>query len=211
MAPSATPTSALLLTWETSVPEHEARALYRVYHKAFAPLSTLSAVRQLLREDEFLEEMSDPRIEKLVARLDGEPVGLTIMTSALHAIPWISPEFYAGRYPDHYARGALYYVAFTLADADHRGAGSYVAMLDVLLQRLTDERAVCVYDICTHNNVQMHFADHLRSRANRWAVAEEQVLDTQVFYAGVFHEPRDRRTHHAAVAPPATRGPGHPD
>ena len=188
----------LELTWETTLVPREADELFRLYHRAFAPLATLSAVRQLLREDEFHEEMADPRIEKLVARVDGAAVGLAIITPDLEAIPWISPEFFAARYPEHHARRALYYIAFTLADPEHRAATTYVAMLDVLLQRLTDERAICIYDICTHNNVQMRFADHLRARANRWAFAEEQVLDTQTFYAGLFHSPRDRRTPYAA-------------
>lgn len=183
----------LELTWERSLPLEEAERLYELYLAAFEPLKTLSAVRQVLYRHEFLDEMADPRIEKLVARdtsIGGRAVGLSIMTSVLEAVPWISPEFLAAKFPEQARRGTLYYIAFTLADPAVRASAVYVAMLDVLLRRLTDERAVCVYDICAHNNVSMRFAEHLRMRANKWAVAEEQVLDTQTFYGGLFHEPR---------------------
>jgi hypothetical protein len=179
------------IAWERHIPGPEAERLYELYHGAFAPMATLSAVRQVLRRDEFLAEMADPRMEKLVARdTAGEAVGITIITADLGAVPWISPEFFAARYPAHAARGAIYYIAFSLAHRDVRGSHAYVAMLDALLLRLTQERAVCVYDICAHNNVTMRYADNLRRRANRYAVAVETVMDTQTFYSGEFVRPR---------------------
>jgi hypothetical protein len=176
------------VTWERTVSPEDAARFYDLYLAAFSPLATLSAVRQILRRDEFDEEMADDRVEKLVARDDhGVAVGMTIMTSTLSAIPWISPEFYAARYPDHAARGAIYYVAFTLAHPTVRGTGAYITMLDTLIERLAAERAVCVYDICAYNNLAINFADHLSKRALRSAEITVEVLDVQTFYGAEFH------------------------
>jgi hypothetical protein len=185
------PRQAVTIGWERNIPLVEAERLYALYLTAFAPMATLSAVRQVLRREEFLEEMHDERIEKLVARDEGgDAVGITIITAELGAVPWISPEFFAARHPEHAARRAIYYIAFMLTHPDVRGSHAYVAMLDALLLRLTEERAVCVYDICAHNNLTMRFADNLRRRANRYALAVETVLDTQTFYSGEFVRPR---------------------
>ncbi len=179
------------VTWEKTISSADAAVFYDLYHAAFSPLATLSAVRQVLRRDEFDEEMADERVEKLVAwDDDGVAVGLTILTGTLSAMPWISPEFYAARYPEHAARGAIYYVAFTLAHPTMRGTGAYVTMLDTLIERLTAERAVCVYDICAYNNDSIHFADHLQKRALRTAELTVEVLDVQTFYGAEFHGTR---------------------
>ena len=60
--------------------------------------------------------MEDQRIDKYVAwEGDGEPIGIITVTRHLDAVPWISPEYYADRYPEQWARNAVYYLGFTLA------------------------------------------------------------------------------------------------
>jgi hypothetical protein len=39
-----------------------AEHLWKLYERAFAPLETLTAMRQTLHRDEFLDQMRDPRI-----------------------------------------------------------------------------------------------------------------------------------------------------
>lgn len=182
---------ALGLSWERDLQLAEAEGLYELYHAAFAPMAVRSAVRQLLRRDEFLETMTDPRIEKLVARTEeGTALGLVILTAHLDSFPWISPEFFAAHYPEHTARNAVYYVAFSLTHPHARRLGIHVAMLDALTERFTEERAVCVYDVCAHNNLTIRWAERLRDHVSSSVEGIWSVLDTQTFYGFSFIEPR---------------------
>jgi len=42
------------------------------------------------------------------------PIALATMTSHLETVPWISPEYFSVRYPEHAAQRAIYYLGFTL-------------------------------------------------------------------------------------------------
>jgi len=114
------------ITIERSLDPGAVDAFYRLYRAAFAPLRTNAAARHLLSAEEFAAEMADKRIEKYVAWAgNGEPVGLATLTADLSAVPWISPEYYGARYPDHLARGALFYLGYTLVRPDHEQRGVF--------------------------------------------------------------------------------------
>lgn len=81
-----------------------------IYDEAFRKLRALAPCRQHLHEDEFVEKMVDERVLKFVLWDDtGAPVGMALVATDLRTVPWISPEFYAARLPEHYERGTLYY------------------------------------------------------------------------------------------------------
>ena len=79
------------------------------------------------------------------------------MTNDLEAVTWVSPDFFAARYPEHAARGAIYYLGMALV-APQRGQ---FRLLERVVRQLA---AACVaghgvlaYDVCAFNDSTVSF------------------------------------------------------
>ena len=167
----------------TELDEPTARMFWELYLGAFGPLRTRAAARQVLTEQEFFQEMVDPRVWKYVVHdVTGQPVGLTTLTKHLETVPWISPEYYEARYPDHFARQAVFYLGFTLVAKGARHLSSFATMLQAVAQRVTEDRGVCGYDICAFNNEAMRFDENIEAMLNRSAHVPVERLDSQTYY-----------------------------
>lgn len=163
--------------------EPTARVFWELYVVAFGPLRTRAAARQVLHEDEFFAEMVDPRVWKYVVHdPTGEAVGLTTLTKHLETVPWISPEYYQARYPQHFARQAVYYLGFTLVAKGARHLSSFSTMLDAVADRVAADRGVCGYDICAFNNEAMRFDVNIEAMLNRKRRVPVERLDSQTYY-----------------------------
>ncbi|MFP3712392.1 hypothetical protein [Puerhibacterium sp. TATVAM-FAB25] len=175
------------VTFETAVSGDVAEGFWKLYLEAFEPLRTRAAARHVLHRDEFDAEMADPRVLKLLARDEhGEPVGLTTLATDLDAVPWVSPEFFAARYPEHAARKAIWYVGFTLAHPGRRATRTFMDMLDVLIAYLGEHQVVCAYDVSRFNDDSLRFADNLRRRAEITQNITAETVDQQTYYATTF-------------------------
>ncbi|MBL0887720.1 hypothetical protein HGK34_15780 [Myceligenerans sp. I2] len=162
--------------------------MWELYLDAFEPLRTRAAARHVLRREEFDQEMADRRVTKLVARdRDGEPVGLTTLATDLTAVPWVSPEFFTARYPEHAARGAVWYIGFTLSHPSRRSTRTFMDMIDALVAHLTENQVVCAYDVSRFNDESRHFADNLRRHLERTEDVTVETVDQQTYYATTFH------------------------
>jgi len=173
------------LTVERAIDSADVEAFYAMYAAAFAPMRSRAAARHMLTETEFAEEMADKRIEKYVVWADdGEPLALTTFTDDLTAVAWISPAFYADRYPEQTARNAVYYLGYTLVRPDRPAHRAARLMLDEIVRRLTEERAVCVFDVATYNDRRAvgRFAALLRRQRG----ATLEAVDTQTYYGITF-------------------------
>ncbi len=174
---------------ETTIPDAEIERFHLLYETAFAPLRTLAVARQVLHPAEFRDELTDPRIQKHVARTDeGKPVGLTTLTRHLETVPWISPEYFATRFPQHAERNAIYYAGFTLVDPSARQGAAFHVMIESVVRILAVERAAVGWDICAYNNSRFSFADALRTAVGEQANVEIAVEDSQTYYAARFIE-----------------------
>lgn len=162
----------------------------RLYLTAFAPLRTRAAARQVLTDAEFIEEMADPRISKIVAWRDGIAVGMLTVTTELSTVPWISPEFYAARYPDAAARNAIHYFGFTLVDAAHASSGVLAALLEPLLVRIADEGGICAYDVCAFNVQTIDLPSKLVTILDRLGEHRTETVDTQSYFLTEFPRPQ---------------------
>lgn len=174
------------ITIEPAIGEAEIEVFQSLYEHAFAPLRTRAIARQVLHRNEFRDEMSDTRVDKIVARTEGTPVGLTTLTRHLETVPWISPEYFATRFPQHAARNAIYYAGFTLVTPSARHGVAFHAMISTVVQILAADRAVVGWDICSYNNSQFSFADALRNAVGEEANIEVAVEDSQTYYAARF-------------------------
>jgi hypothetical protein len=175
------------ITVESHIGQDHVELFHRLYVDAFTPVQTRAAARHMLSAAEFGEEMADRRIDKYVAWNDaGEPVAMTTLTADLGAVPWVSPEFYAFRYPAETARGALFYMGYSLVDRGRADATTFPAMMQLLVNRIAEAKGVCVFDVCTYNGDRSigRMWDRVISRG----VGEIEKLDTQTYYAASFTE-----------------------
>lgn len=181
------------VTIEQQITGDDVELFYDLYEQAFGPLRTLAVARQVLHANEFREEMRDPRILKFVSwNGDGVPLGLTTLTNHLETVPWISPEYFAAKYPEHAARGAIYYLGFTLVRDDVVKTNAFAAAVDRLITKMATENAIMCLDICSFN-VSLGFADVLERMADAIAPTTVEVLDTQTYYGARFGRPRSER------------------
>lgn len=184
---SPTGVAATLVTVETVVAADHVELFYDLYLTAFQSLRTRAVARHLLHHDEFVAEMNDPRVWKYVAwDDDGRPVGLTTLTQDLDSVPWISPDYFAHRYPRASSENRVFYLGFTLTSAGRRQYRVLAAMLAAVIERLSVARAVCGYDICAFNNDLIRFAEHLELMMHRLADVTVDTIDTQTYYSATF-------------------------
>ena len=123
-----------------------------VYRAAFTPLERLAPARQSLTDEEFLDQMAEPSVAKFVAWDErGEPMALAFMATDLHFVPWISPRYFEARFPEHFARRAIYYFGALLVSPAHQGGPWATMVLDAAATLVARNRAVAVFDCCEHN------------------------------------------------------------
>jgi hypothetical protein len=172
------------ITIESVVDSSYHEPLWALYLEAFGPLRTLAAARQVLHHEEFIDEMTDPRVIKYVAwDEEGNPEAMATLTSDLTAVPWISPEYYAARYPEHTSRQAVYYWGFALARPDRHSSFLFRQIFVKILTMLAAEKAIVAYDICRFNNHTMRFAQQLETVGRRFADVTVENLDSQSYYS----------------------------
>jgi pyruvoyl-dependent arginine decarboxylase len=179
---------------EKEVDYATAMRYYQLYCATFGDLDTVAAGRQLLSQEEFMEEMLDPRVHKYVA-WDAEDVaiGMTTLTTDLETVPWVSPTYFAHRYPEHHARGAVYYLGFTLVHPDYRGAHVFHAMIEPMARTIMANQGVVGWDMCLANDER-----GLGGSAGRLLTSLADVtiepIDRQNYYAATFRGPRETAT-----------------
>jgi hypothetical protein len=157
------------------------------YQGTFGHLRARAALRQVLYRDEFDTLMRHPGTDKYVCAQDDTVLGLAAMTNDLDAVPMISPEYFAHRWPDLYAERRIFYVEFVAARPGTAGAGAYVALIRRILERVTASRGIAVADVCAHNENE-HRMPELFGLAARRVTGEvrQQRLDSQTFWSYEF-------------------------
>ncbi|MEV0245493.1 hypothetical protein AB0H76_02765 [Nocardia sp. NPDC050712] len=152
-------------------------------------MRTKAIARHVLHPEEFRAELLDPRIQKHVTRTAlGEPVGMATLTRHLETVPWISPDYFWARYPEHAARNAIYYLGFILVAPTARQGPAFHAMIESVVQVLVADRAAVGWDICSYNNTHRSIIDRLLAVLDRQANVEVAVEDSQTYYTALFAE-----------------------
>ena len=158
-----------------------------VYRDAFAPLERLAPARQALTDEEFLEEMAAPSVLKLVGRAhDDDPCALAFLATDLTVVPWISLPYFAARYPEHYGRGAIYYVGGLLVRPDRQGAPWAHLVLEEMARLATTDRAVVAFDCCEHNVSAVRVPETFARVGRRLSSLETAELEPQRYFAYAF-------------------------
>jgi GNAT superfamily N-acetyltransferase len=125
---------------------------WRLYATSFEELRAAAVQRHVMYRAEFDDVMADERVGKYVAHADdGALVGLATLTNRLEAMPLISPEFFAARWPDHYAAGRVWYLGFIAIHPDHRGTGVFESVIEELWRPVRTSGGVAALDMCGRN------------------------------------------------------------
>jgi hypothetical protein len=129
-------------------------AAWRLYNDAFDELRATAVQRHVMYRHEFDEVMADERVMKYVG-LEGEPAimtGLATFTNDLDAMPLISPEYFARRWPDRYAERRIWYIGFFAVHPEHRGTGMFEAVIGNMWQLVLAGHGIAALDICRRND-----------------------------------------------------------
>lgn len=160
-----------------------ARRFLVLYRSAFAPLERLAPARQGLTDDEFLDQMAAGAVVKFIAwDQDGEPMAMAFMATDLTIVPWISPAYFEARFPDHFARGAVYYFGALLVSPAHQGGPWASMVLDAAVRRVKSASAVAVFDCCQHNATR-RLPELIARRARCHADLGTEELPPQRYFA----------------------------
>jgi len=171
----------------TDVPADVAEEFRVIYRSAFDPLMTKAPARQWLTDDELMHEMSDPAVLKFVARAgeDDEIVALAFMSTDLSTVPWISEPYFAHRYPDHYARNAIFYFGALLVRPERQGGPWAKYLLDHIFYYVAERRGIGAFDCCGFNVDTVALPELIVRASHRLIHLDLQLLDQQTYYAGV--------------------------
>ena len=200
---AATPAAVVRTT--TTVDAATGEALWALYGSAFAELRTRAASRHWLSRQEFELEALDARVLKHVVWRGGCPVGLCTVTTDLEAAPWVSPEFYARRYPVHAARRGIHYCNLALVHPTERGTNTFALLLAALAQGVADDDGVLAADLCGYHVDTVALQDTVTAAMQRaWGGVRQVELDRQVFLAW---EPETAATRPAVPGPRRDGGP----
>jgi GNAT superfamily N-acetyltransferase len=160
-------------------------ALWPRYEKAFAPLRTKSATRMVMHRSEFEKQLHDPRIVKYVAYHDNKAVGLATLALDLHAVEWISPDYYAQKFPERFRQGKVYYLGWLLVDPEFRRYGLWHRLLQFGAQRVIRDKAMIVYDTCQFNEASIDFTGSVNRMLAGMELGQIEPIDRQMYYAWV--------------------------
>jgi hypothetical protein len=104
------------------------------------------------------------------------------MTAHLMAVPLVSPEYFASRWPARYQAGRIYYIGFLAVHPDSHGTGVFGEMVKVMTGQVADVDGLAVIDVCAFNKDRLHLPRAINSLAATWAShVKMAVLDTQSY------------------------------
>ncbi len=172
------------ITIEHSIDVETQEAFLAIYREAFAPLEPLAAARQALTDEEFRAQMNDPGVFKFLAWDEHEQAcAMAIMAADLTKVPWISPQYFAAHFPEHFARHAIYYYQALLVRPDHQKSGTAGRMLEAVITKVAQDKAVAAIDCCRFTVEEVQFPAMVSAVASRLCHFEEWQMDSQHYYA----------------------------
>ncbi|MDP3890948.1 hypothetical protein [Nocardioides sp.] len=180
-------TDGVRVSRELEIPPERAAGLYPLYREVLGSLGSAAAARHLLTEEEFVDELADPRIDKWVAtgEADGDFLGMSTLARDLQAVPWASPDFYIERYPEQAARGAIWYLGFTMTLPGAQGAGVFATMLSAMTEAAVAEQVIVAWDMCSAN-IAGGLNGAITTQLATSAGAISAQLDTQSYFSADF-------------------------
>ncbi|HYT09774.1 MAG TPA: hypothetical protein VEL73_03855 [Mycobacteriales bacterium] len=134
-------------------------ACWRLYTEAFDRLRTAAAQRHVMLRGEFEDVLRDERVTKYVAvdpAHDRRICGLATVTNDLCAVPLVSPDFFAHRWPALYARRRIWYVGFVAIHPDYQRGTLFAEIIADIGRMVAAAGGVAAMDVCRRTDEQLH-------------------------------------------------------
>lgn len=172
------------ITIETSVDEATTETFLPIYRETFAHLVERSAAKQSLSDDEFRFFMASHDVLKFAGWDDqGELCAISLATQKLDLVPWVSPPFFARRFPEHYQREAIFYFLTILVREEKRSDPWARALIEAFGLHCGTITGICVFDCCQYNDEVIGVPAIIAGIARSFLDLDEQVIDIQRYYA----------------------------
>jgi hypothetical protein len=157
---------------------------WHLYTAAFEELRRTAVQRHVMHRSEFDEVLEDDRVEKYVATADdGTLAGLSTLTNDLDAMPLISPDYFAARWPDRYAERRIWYLGFVAIAAAHRRSGVFEAMIERMWRVVRANAGIAALDLCARNESRQLDGAITRTLTALTPDVVATRLDTQAFWS----------------------------
>jgi hypothetical protein len=98
------------------------------------------------------------------------------------AVPLVSPEYFAERWPERYRAGLIYYIGFLAVHPDSHGTGVFGDMVKTMTHEVAMVDGLAVLDVCAYNKDRLHLPRAINALAATWAShVQMSILDTQSY------------------------------
>jgi hypothetical protein len=132
---------------------------WNLYYGAFKELNALAVQRHLMYRSEFDNVMADQRVQKYLCLDDNHTLcGLSTYTNNLDALPLISPEYFARRWPQHYAERRIWYCGFVAVHPNVRAANVFAQLVEAMYRLAATQNGLITLDMCSYNVQVRHLA-----------------------------------------------------
>ncbi len=165
----------------------QAEQAWHLYLEAFEQLAVRAAARHLMHREEFDETMQDKRVLKVVVHDTREPdrlIGVATMTNRFESISWVSPGFFAERYPQEFAESRIWYVGILAIHPDYQGTGAVSHLIGGLFAQVQQRGGIVGLDTCRLNEEAIRLPQAvLRLVRTINAEVSMQRVDVQSYWA----------------------------
>lgn len=155
------------------------------YQDAFAELRSAAIQRHVMTRAEFDDVMADERVSVYLAQQpDGVIVAIATLASDLAAMPLVSPEFFAARWPEHYAADRCWYIGLVGVRPQAQGGGAFELIVSTVAATLGPSGGVLVLDVPQRNMEGFHVPRAVKRIAD--AVVPDvscEMVDAQGYWA----------------------------
>ena len=151
------------IEFENVVPSAALEATWLLYNRALEELRRSAVQRHAMHRAEFDDVMADERVWKYRGVGDtGEITALATFTNHLEAIPLISPEYFAHRWPQRYDARSIWYIGFFVIEPGRRGSGIFERVIEHMWRRVVASDGIAMLDI-SRRNEQVGLADAIHA------------------------------------------------
>jgi hypothetical protein len=167
------------------------KAAWELYERALGEMRSLAVQRHLMYQSEFDEVMLDQRIEKYLCYSDeGDLCGFATFSNDLTAMPLISPDYFARRWPDLYRQGRIWYAGFVAVDRDARSSRALLELMEAMYNTASSQNGMIALDFCRHNDTKRNMGRATERILRRFAggVMRAERMDEEQFWSYEFPE-----------------------
>jgi hypothetical protein len=126
---------------------------WTLYYTAFRELNAYAVQRHLMYRSEFDDVMRDQRVQKYLCLDDnGTLCGLSTYTNDLDAVPLISPEYFARRWPELYATRRIWYCGFVAVHPDAQATSTFGELVEAMYLVAATQSGIIALDMCRFND-----------------------------------------------------------